>query len=177
LRPWERTKTFDFCASILHGRFNEIVVSEHAGADCTENTPKGRGQRNVPSPYFRRRYRKERKPRDEPPLKSWKRGLAFDPHKITFGSGERRKFKGMATPFTPTCCVRRVCATIIASLAHRAHAAIAQMIASSTVPIFLRAPQEIANLGDEIRGRRGVSAWSEVSSPTLMLNVSNGRRG
>jgi len=67
--PWERTKTFDFWR-LFYTAFsraqNMLILT------AQENTPKGRGQRNVPSPYFRPVYQ---------PLKPWNE-LTFDPSNI-----------------------------------------------------------------------------------------------
>ncbi|WP_179381685.1 ATP-dependent helicase [Jannaschia marina] len=67
--PMGRIKTFDFWR-LFYTAFsraqNMLVLT------CQENTPKGRGQRHVPSAYFRPVY-------DD--LKSW-RDLKFDPHTI-----------------------------------------------------------------------------------------------
>jgi ATP-dependent DNA helicase UvrD/PcrA len=67
--PWERTKTFDFWR-LFYTAFsraqNMLVLTTQ------ENTPKGKGQRNVPSAYFRPVYQS---------LKSWT-DLVFDPNKI-----------------------------------------------------------------------------------------------
>ena len=64
--PLDRIKTFDFWR-LFYTAFsraqNMLVLS------CQENTPKGRGQRNVPSAYFQPMYS---------PLKGW-RDLRFDP--------------------------------------------------------------------------------------------------
>lgn len=64
--PLDRIKTFDFWR-LFYTAFsraqNMLVLS------CQENTPKARGQRNVPSQYFQPVYS---------PLKSW-RELLFDP--------------------------------------------------------------------------------------------------
>lgn len=64
--PLDRIKTFDFWR-LFYTAFsraqNMLVLS------CQENTPKGRGQRNVPSQFFQLVYS---------PLKSW-RELLFDP--------------------------------------------------------------------------------------------------
>lgn len=68
--PLNRIKTFDFWR-LFYTAFsraqNMLVLS------CQENVPKGRGQRNVPSAYFRPAY---------DPLKSW-RELPFDPAVVT----------------------------------------------------------------------------------------------
>lgn len=67
--PMDRIKTFDFWR-LFYTAFsraqNMLVLT------CQENTPKGRGQRHVPSAYFRPVY-------DE--LKSW-RDLTFDANNI-----------------------------------------------------------------------------------------------
>jgi DNA helicase II / ATP-dependent DNA helicase PcrA len=64
--PADRIKTFDFWR-LFYTAFsraqNMLVLT------CQENTPKGKGQRNVPSAYFQPVYS---------PLKSW-RDLTFDP--------------------------------------------------------------------------------------------------
>jgi len=64
--PVDRIKTFDFWR-LFYTAFsraqNMLVLS------CQENTPKARGQRNVPSAYFKQIYA---------PLQSW-RDLLFDP--------------------------------------------------------------------------------------------------
>lgn len=64
--PWERTKTFDFWR-LFYTAFsraqNMLILT------AQENTPKARGQRNVPSPYFRPLYQL---------LKDWS-ALTFDP--------------------------------------------------------------------------------------------------
>ena len=67
--PLDRIKTFDFWR-LFYTAFsraqNMLVLT------CQENTPKGRGQRHVPSAYFRPVY---------DTLKSW-RGLTFDANTI-----------------------------------------------------------------------------------------------
>ena len=67
--PLDRIKTFDFWRLFYtaFSRAQNILV-----LTCQENTPKGRGQRHVPSAYFRPVYEG---------LKSWK-DLAFDPGTI-----------------------------------------------------------------------------------------------
>lgn len=67
--PWERTKTFDFWRLFYtaYSRAQNMLI-----LTAQENTPKARGQRNVPSPYFRPLYQ---------PLKNWDE-LAFDPTAI-----------------------------------------------------------------------------------------------
>ncbi len=63
--PLDRIKTFDFWR-LFYTAFsrakNMLVLT------CQENTPKGRGQRNVPTAYFQPAYR---------PLRNW-RDLTFD---------------------------------------------------------------------------------------------------
>ena len=64
--PLDRIKTFDFWRLFYTGfsrAQNMLILS------CQENTPKARGQRNVPSQYFQPVYT---------PLQSW-RALTFDP--------------------------------------------------------------------------------------------------
>ena len=67
--PIDRIKTFDFWR-LFYTAFsrsqNMLVLS------CQENTPQGKGQRNVPSQYFAPVYA---------PLKDW-RGLEFDPNAV-----------------------------------------------------------------------------------------------
>lgn len=67
--PTDRIKTFDFWR-LFYTAFsraqNMLVLS------CQENTPKGKGQRNVPSQYFAPVYA---------PLKDW-RGHEFDPNAV-----------------------------------------------------------------------------------------------
>ena len=68
--PLDRVKTFDFWR-LFYTAFsraqNMLILT------CQENTPKGRGQRNVPSEYFRPVYG---------PLQDW-RSLTFDLSKVT----------------------------------------------------------------------------------------------
>ncbi|MEY9424936.1 ATP-dependent exoDNAse (exonuclease V) beta subunit [Bradyrhizobium ottawaense] len=68
--PWERTKTFDFWR-LFYTAFSR--AKSMLALTAQENTPKGKGQRNVPSPYFSPVYQS---------LKSWT-DVTFDPSKIT----------------------------------------------------------------------------------------------
>jgi len=65
LAPLDRIKTFDFCGcSTPPSRAQNMLV-----LSCQENTPKAKGQRNVPAQFFRPVYT---------PPKSW-RELTFNP--------------------------------------------------------------------------------------------------
>lgn len=78
--PLTRIKTFDFWR-LFYTAFsraqNMLVLS------CQENVPAGRGQRNVPSAYFRPAYA---------PLKSW-RDLHFDPTLVELATVKRTNLK------------------------------------------------------------------------------------
>ncbi|WP_017663891.1 ATP-dependent helicase [Porphyrobacter sp. AAP82] len=78
--PLDRIKTFDFWR-LFYTAFsraqNMLVLS------CQENTPKGRGQRNVPSQYFQPVYT---------PLKSW-RQLIFDPAAVKLATIKEANLK------------------------------------------------------------------------------------
>lgn len=78
--PLDRVKTFDFWR-LFYTAFsraqNMLILT------CQENTPKGRGQRNVPSEYFRPVY---------VPLQSW-RTLTFDPSLVTLAKIKETNLK------------------------------------------------------------------------------------
>lgn len=78
--PADRIKTFDFWR-LFYTAFsraqNMLVLT------CQENTPKGKGQRNVPSAYFQPVYT---------PLQSW-RDLAFDPTVIKLAAVDPSNLK------------------------------------------------------------------------------------
>jgi DNA helicase-2/ATP-dependent DNA helicase PcrA len=78
--PLNRIKTFDFWRLFYtaYSRAQNMLV-----LSCQENVPNGRGQRNVPSAYFRPVY---------DPLRSW-RELQFDPSLVRLASVKSTNLK------------------------------------------------------------------------------------